>query len=88
MKYRKKPVIIDAVQFKGGKKSVQEIVKDLGIPFHVIRFHEEFDTKLAIVTLEGIMTAHVGDWIIKGIKGEFYPCNSEVFERTYELVKE
>jgi hypothetical protein len=46
------------------------------------------DDKLGIQTLEGIMIANPGDWIIKGIKGEFYPCKNDIFEATYDLLVE
>lgn len=46
------------------------------------------DNELEIVTLEGTMTASVGDYIIKGLRGEFYPCKPDVFHKTYNIVKE
>ena len=46
-----------------------------------------FGENLIITTLEGNHTARVGDWIIKGVKGEFYPCRQDIFELTYELIK-
>ena len=45
------------------------------------------NTGFKIETLEGIMTANVNDWIIKGVAGEFYPCKPDIFEQTYELDK-
>lgn len=48
----------------------------------------KYPGKLKIKTLEGVMTADIGDYIIKGVNGEFYPCKPDIFEKTYEEVKE
>lgn len=75
-KFRKKPVVIEAVQWTGSNGN--EIVRFItGLPDA-----EAFDE--TIKTLEGEMHASVGDWIIKGVKGEFYPCKPDIFEATYE----
>lgn len=90
MKYRKKPVVIEAVQYNGsnvceieefvGKRLRQTIVDDCG--------YQAGATApiigLVIETLEGDMVASPLDYIIKGVKGEFYPCKPDVFEQTYE----
>ena len=78
-KYRKKPVIIEAVQFDGTDESVEWLYPQLqeGI---IGRAHN----KLYIKTLEGNMEANIGDYIIKGVIGEFYPCKPDIFEMTYE----
>lgn len=78
MKYRKKPVIIEAVQWKGHNfGDLTDFMHDgYGVD----------DKKITIQTLEGVMTADIGDWIIKGVKGEFYPCKPDIFEQTYEAV--
>ena len=73
-KFRKRPVVIEAVQWNGSNS--QEIAKFFG---------EWIDT-IPIVTLEGTMEASLGDWIIKGVNGEFYPCKPSIFEKTYESV--
>ena len=82
MKYRKRPVIIEALQFMGD--NTEEIVTftegQARAPVN--------DTYLLIPTLEGDHQASVGDWIIKGVKGEFYPCKPDIFELTYEKVDE
>lgn len=80
-KYRKKPVVIEARQFDGTDESVEWILPQL-------KSGEigRATNKLYIKTLEGIHTANVGDYIIKGVKGEFYPCKSDIFEQTYEIV--
>jgi hypothetical protein len=86
MKYRKKPVVIDAVQFtEENKFEVAEFMKDIG-EFH-IHYQTENDVYVCdIDTLEGTMRANEGDWIIRGIKGEFYPCKPDIFAATYEAV--
>lgn len=78
-KYQKKPVVIEAVQWDGTDQSLGEIVHWIG---HEVQNLE--DNKLGIETLEGLMEASVGDFIIKGVKGEFYPCKPDIFEQTYE----
>ncbi len=83
-KFRKKPVVIEAVQWLGGlegSKCEMEIralgaVTFLGTPPH----------EVSIETLEGTMKANYQDWIIKGINGELYPCKPDIFEQTYEKV--
>lgn len=82
MKYRKKPVVIEAIQYDGSGKSVSEIYCNLGTEFYLNA------DGLYIKTLEGDMKANVGDYIIKGINGEMYPCKPGIFEKTYEEVIE
>lgn len=78
-KYRKKPVVIDAVQWSGDILDAEQIVEfGDGDP---IGF--KGDT-LQIVTLEGVMSASPGDWIIRGVKGELYPCKPDIFAATYD----
>jgi hypothetical protein len=75
-RYRKKPVVVEAFQWKD----------DLtGIPAWFATAHYWFaDDALMIKTLEGDMRANRGDWIIRGVKGEMYPCKPDIFEQTYE----
>ena len=83
-KYRKKPVVIEAMLYT--VETRQEVIAwaqaqhtsidDDGAEYEL--------RKLRIHTLEGMMTADLGDWIIKGVKGEFYPCKPDIFEATYE----
>ena len=82
-KYRKKPVLIEAMQFNGSNQAeiFEWANQDCDPP--VMPGINNF---LIIDTLEGPMTASPGDYIIKGIKGEFYPCNPDIFEATYEEV--
>jgi len=77
MKYRKKPVVIEAVQWNGS--NYDEIGDFMGHSSTM-----EFNGSFVIPTLEGDMYASEGDWIIKGVKGEFYPCKPDIFEMTYE----
>ena len=80
MKYRKKPVVIDAFCWKD-KPSFPEGFEGLHAVARI-----NFEEKLAIATLEGEITASDGDYIIKGVNGEFYPCKPDIFEKTYEAV--
>lgn len=86
-KFRKKPVVIDAIQFDGTENSVFEILemKNTTSSARAIRFDGK---DLLINTLEGLMRASIGDWIIKGVNGELYPCKPDVFEKTYEPVND
>lgn len=78
--YRKKPVVIDAVQWMGNLDEMTEFVT---VPWHTGPIRDE-EVSMFIPTLEGEMEANPGDWIIKGVQGEFYPCKPEIFEATYE----
>jgi len=82
--YVKKPIIIEAIQWNGTSKSHKELNDFIGEDLKTSNGHT---TKLLIPTLEGIMEASVGDFIIKGIKGEFYPCKPDIFNDSYELVE-
>jgi len=75
-KYRKKPVVIEACQFNG--KNTADIFS-----WMKTRRLSKGST-IVIHTLEGDMYASPGDWIIKGVEGEFYPCKPDIFEKTYE----
>jgi hypothetical protein len=83
--FQKKPVVIEAIQLK--QENVKDIWHMLGKDDKVL---EDFINigQINVPALEGIMTASVGDWIIKGAKGEFYPCKPDIFELTYKpLIK-
>ena len=81
--FRKRPVVIEAVQWTG--KNSLAIAEFMGEPFP----DDAHTTDTPIIhTLEGYLTASVGDWIIKGVKGEFYPCKPDIFEATYDVVEE
>lgn len=75
--YRKKPVVIEAVQFDGSLNSVESM--------QIPNCSQLLGSNtLEIETLEGVMSAQPGDWIIKGVKGEFYPCKPDIFAATYD----
>jgi hypothetical protein len=98
--YRKKPVVIEAMELRGG--SAYEVYQ--WIEGHIGSTHPAMDDsrdesglgvtidpadgKLVIRTLEGDMKADLGDFIIKGVQGEFYPCKPDIFAKTYEAVTE
>lgn len=82
-KYRKKPVVIEAIQWTGENA------------IDIYNFMESSDAYIGkqdgymlINTLEGVMKASTGDFIIKGVHGEFYPCKPDIFEKTYEPAEE
>lgn len=88
MKYKKKPVIIEAVQFTGTVESLLRLSEFINDQEVRVSYEEVKNPKLFIQTLEGEMQASVGDYIIKGIQGEFYPCKPDIFEQTYEKAGE
>lgn len=86
MKYRKKPVVVEAMEF--GFDPLEEIMEWLragGVNFDYKGVGGKIE-ELQIGTLEGKMRVSYGDYIIKGVKGEFYPCKPDIFEQTYEEV--
>jgi hypothetical protein len=76
--YRKKPVVIEAHRYSRLALEAERVAKWCG--------GNQTDEGLEIDTLEGTMHADYGDWIIKGVKGEFYPCKPDIFAATYEAV--
>jgi len=78
MKYRKKPVVIEALQWNGQNKSeISEFTRGIA----------SFKKSLVYIkTLEGTMTAKIDDYIVKGVHGEFYPCKPNIFQKTYDLI--
>ena len=95
MKYRKLPVVIDAVEWTGenhremwefltGNTDENTSMTTCDANFYIA--HEKVAGGLVIKTLEGDHMANIGDFIIKGIKGEYYPCKPEIFHKTYEVV--
>lgn len=81
-KFCKKPMVIEAVQFDGTKASCDEVQRFVGRTCGLASVGTNWN--VLINTLEGDMLANAGDWIIKGVKGEFYPCKPDIFEATYE----
>ena len=92
MKFRKKPVVIEAFQLNErglvGEDWFWDAVSNNTIITHDFGKFHDGPAWCEIKTLEGIMKAFAGDYIIKGINGEIYPCKSDIFEKTYELVEE
>ena len=91
-KFKKKPVVINAIQNDGEWKTIIDWLDELAggraiIPIFthpiITRNH---DGSLSIETLEGVMRCEITDWVICGVKGEFYPCKADIFEATYEPV--
>ena len=80
-KFRKRPVVIDAERYDHGKSLDSVFVGDAHGTF---KYTEE--GTVLIQTLEGTMEGRHGDWIIKGVNGEFYPCKPDIFDKTYEPV--
>jgi hypothetical protein len=83
MKYRKKPVEIEAVQFTDDDYVTLASIGRMGLKPDV----KHNPLRMEIETLEGVMTVHLGDYIIKGVNGEFYPCKPDIFKKTYERVE-
>jgi hypothetical protein len=83
-KYRKKPVEIEAIQWVSD--NIEQVYEMLGVGDNLIINTDEDVVKHFINTLEGKMEMSWGDYIIKGVKGEFYPCKPDIFELTYEKV--
>jgi len=90
MKFRKKPVVIEAFKWTGDEKQIED-------PVWMVDTLRNFDAhfnydgtvrvSMTIKTLEGNMTASRGDYIIQGVNGEIYPCKPDIFTKTYEEVK-
>lgn len=83
-KYRKKPVVIEAVQFDGSRTIEGVIISPVLEPTPT----NPSGVYGQITTLEGVMTCIPGDWIIRGVKGELYPCKPDIFAATYEELVE
>ncbi|MDO5535465.1 MAG: hypothetical protein Q4F65_12560 [Propionibacteriaceae bacterium] len=82
-RYRKKPVVIDAIRYQPGE-NCREVWDFLGWDWADHDGPCAPDDTLGIDTPEGIMTARPGDWIIRGVAGERYPCKDAIFRETYE----
>lgn len=92
MKYRKRPIVIEAElvsdllnKFKNNWKELPEWVKNA---YENTTINTIKDNDFIIKTLEGNMTASKEDYLIKGVQGEIYPCKIDIFEQTYEVVEE
>jgi hypothetical protein len=102
-KYRKKPVTIEAIQWDGKNlidiyaflcdKSHEEIIEEINHDFQDMCAWDNYEANIVknglyISTLEGNLKSDIGDYIIKGVNGEFYPCKPDIFAKTYEEVTE
>lgn len=90
-KFRKKPVVIEAVQYGGDYTSIQTIRNIFGLTFEQFNIWDNIDLsniQMRIVILEGEARVRKGDWIIRDVTGEIYPCKPDIFAATYELVEE
>lgn len=93
-KYRKKPVVVDAVQNDGEWAPILAWLDSLHDGHYSVPPGGEppitrtSDGALHIKTLEGVMTARPGWWVIRGVAGEFYPCDPDIFQATYDAVSE
>lgn len=86
-RYRKKPVVIEAMQLPSiDEPASEELIAFLNSAGDGVIF-SDYDGGVSIATLEGTMRGDPGDWIIKGVKGEFYPCKPDIFAATYEAVE-
>lgn len=90
-RYRKKPIEIEAMQNDGTMESAQDVVRwaeGSWMETRQSRRGPEFPNYVVMIrTLEGVMRADPGDWIIKGIESEFYPVKPDIFDATYEDVE-
>ena len=87
LKFRKKPVVIEAFKWTGGPDQTEDPVWIIeAIKAGTVRFENQGTPNVALLidTLEGTHKANQGDYIIQGIKGELYPCKPDIFEATYE----
>jgi hypothetical protein len=92
MKFRKKPVVIEAVQYTrrfDWPEWFHEAVSNTTVTTHNTGKFQDWTAPCyaEIKTLEGVMRVSENDWIIKGVKGEFYPCKPDIFEMTYEAAE-
>ena len=90
-KYKKKPIIIEAVQWTGiNLEEIKSFVKDSWDYNYKTKWdsNDPSNIEVKIKTLEGDHIVSIGDYIIKGVNGEFYPCKPDIFKKTYELVDE
>ncbi len=85
-RYRKKPVVIEAIRWDGTKETAEALTKFMGhVALHNIAGRPGLENyRIEVATPGGVVSAFPGDWIIKGVKGEFYPCKPDIFEATYE----
>lgn len=85
-KYIKKPVTIEAIQYLGDNLQEVEDFIDQSILLYTNTESNNEVGAIGIPTLEGIMRASIGDYIIKGVRGEYYPCKPDIFKLTYDEI--
>lgn len=86
-RYRKKPVIIEAMHFNNNNESDDKTMNEICLWVNKNDGKARHDgTNIFIETLEGEMRSEFGDYIIKGVEGEFYPCKPNIFKKTYNLI--
>jgi len=88
MKFKKKPVIIEAVKWTGTDQSIIDIMALVPKQEGLVKLVTQDLDELRIAKLEGVMPATLNDWIIRGVQGELYPCKPDIFNETYEIVEE
>lgn len=82
-RFRKKPIVIEAVRFTGRNyQTVFDFIGDGAVGKH------SSSGRIYLPTLEGTMEVSPGDWVIRGVKGEYYPCKPDIFETSYEPVED
>lgn len=83
-KYRKKPVVIEAIKLE--RHNISEVLRFVGRALDAWQENSETgENRIKIETKEGVMTASEGDYVIRGVSGEFYPCKPDIFEQTYTI---
>lgn len=89
LRVRKLPVEVETVRFNGGIDSATEIIYWGGssAPLQWVQADSSTTEHISITTMEGVMRAEIGDFIIRGVKGELYPCKPDIFMATYELIE-
>ncbi|MFA5344550.1 MAG: hypothetical protein WC381_11405 [Kiritimatiellia bacterium] len=84
--FRKRPVVIEALQFTRYTLELAHFLRRANYHIDYADGGDRADGVLVITTLEGDMRANIGDWIVRGLKGEFYPVRDDIFRQTYEEV--
>jgi hypothetical protein len=87
-RYRKKPVVVETIQYRPDLCNCEHIADFLGIWYSPCDEEDHAAAVWHIDTLEECIEISPGDWIIKGVRGEFYPCKPDIFEATYEVVND
>lgn len=90
-RYRKKPVEVEAMQWTGGADVASHVIDWIianGGTARYVGYESGWPEHINVDTLEGTMHADVGDWIIRGVKDEHYPCKPDIFAATYEPVSD